>query len=99
VSVCGVASVEFVGFLILVGVVIWIASAAFNAGKHEGSRKAYGVGFERGRRSRAKAQSGCLLVVVLIFSAAATFIATVQPEELLTAVSQSLWCQFRERAR
>ena len=60
---------EFVGFLILLGVVAWVVGAAFKAGKREGSRKAYGVGFARGRRAGAK--SGCLLVLLLAFLMAA----------------------------
>jgi hypothetical protein len=71
--------VEFVGLLILLGLIAWATSAAFKAGKRQGSRKAYGVGFDRGRRARAKSQTGCLFILLLIFTAAAAFAANFRP--------------------
>ncbi len=48
--------------LLLIGAVgVWIWYAGHKSGKREGSRKGYGVGFDRGRRSRS---SGCLLLVI-----------------------------------
>ena len=72
---------EFLGFLILLGVVAWVVGAAFKAGKRKGSRKAYGVGFARGRRARAKGQSGCLLLL-MAFVTAAIAATTLRPAEL-----------------
>lgn len=43
---------------------MWIASSAYRVGKREGSRKGYGVGFDRGRR--AARNSGCLVAVVVL---------------------------------
>ena len=45
--------------IIVVGIVLVIFGSIFNAGKREGSRKGYGVGFDRGRRSK----SGCLVII------------------------------------
>ena len=73
---------EFLGFLILLGVVAWVVGAAFKAGKREGSRKAYGVGFARGRRAGAKGQSGCLVVLLMAFVTAAIAATTLRPPEL-----------------
>lgn len=59
------SKVECLGSLILIGIVIWfVYNSAYSAGKREGSRKGYGVGFDRGRRSQAS-QSGCLLAVII----------------------------------
>ena len=55
---------EIIGFLILLVFAAWVFNVAFMAGKREGSRKGYGVGFSRGRRSRG--QTGCLVVMVTI---------------------------------
>lgn len=45
--------------LIVVGI-CWIYSTAFDSGKKLGSRKGYGVGYDRGRGS-----GGCLFVLML----------------------------------
>lgn len=50
---------ELIGVIVAVCVIGWIWSAAFASGKRLGSRKAYGVGFDRGRRSRGR--SGCFI--------------------------------------
>ncbi len=56
---------ECAGSLIVIAIVCWVVySFAYGAGKREGSRKGYGVGFDRGRRGR-KSQSGCLIVLVV----------------------------------
>jgi hypothetical protein len=79
--------VEFVGFLILFGVVAWVVGTAFNAGKREGSRKAYGVGFARGRRAGARGQTGCLLVLLMAFVTTAIAVTIRRPPELSQWVS------------
>lgn len=55
--------------LVIVGVVVGLGlafRAVYQDGKRAGSRKAYGVGFARGRRARGGGQQGCMLVVVAI---------------------------------
>jgi len=59
---------ELLGLLVLGGIVALIWNAACSSGKHAGSQKGYGVGFDRGRRGRGG--SAC-------FVATAVF---VQPE-------------------
>ena len=46
--------------IVVIIILLLIAGAIFKAGKRLGSRKGYGVGFARGRRSK----SGCLVVVM-----------------------------------
>ena len=53
---------EVVGLLILVVIVVAVYKSAFAAGNRRGSRKGYGVGFDRGRRGRGA--SGCLVMAV-----------------------------------
>ena len=45
--------------VIIVAIIVFVY--AYSAGKREGSRKGYGVGFSRGRRSGW----GCLVVLVV----------------------------------
>lgn len=58
--------------LALIIVALFIFNAAYRAGKREGSRKGYGVGFDRGRRHRGK--DGCPLTV--LFFAAVIFLVS-----------------------
>ncbi len=51
-----------VGLLVLAFVLFAIYNAGFKSGKQLGSRKGYGVGFDRGRRGRNS--SGCLVFVL-----------------------------------
>lgn len=63
--------------IVILAIAGWLYSSGHKAGKREGSRKGYGVGFDRGRRSR-KNQSGCMIVIVvvgLIASAASVALA------------------------
>jgi hypothetical protein len=53
--------IVIVVILVIVG---WIYNAGHKSGKREGSIKVYGVGFDRGRRS--KGQSGCLVVLLVL---------------------------------
>jgi hypothetical protein len=53
---------SLIGLVILLLIVGWIYSAGHKRGKREGSRKGYGVGFDRGRRAKS---SGCLVLVVV----------------------------------
>lgn len=55
--------------VILLFFVGWIYGTGHKAGKREGSRKGYGVGFDRGRRSKS---SGCLVAIAAIIVAMAT---------------------------
>jgi len=60
--------------IIIVAMIVFIY--AYNAGKREGSRKGYGVGYSRGRR----AGSGCLIVLflgVLSLAAVARAVAAI----------------------
>ncbi|MCS7305037.1 MAG: hypothetical protein NZ602_08030 [Thermoguttaceae bacterium] len=50
-------------WLILLVIAAWIWNAAYKAGKREGSRKAYGVGYGRGLRASG---GGCLLMLALV---------------------------------
>jgi hypothetical protein len=62
--------------LALMAFVLWLVSSAYAAGKREGSRKGYGVGFDRGRR--AAGGWGCLLAALafgLALAAAAASLA------------------------
>lgn len=61
--------------LIVCAVAWWVYNSAYKSGKHEGSRKAYGVGYSRGRK---QASSGCLIFVGLI-AAAVSAAASVIP--------------------
>lgn len=60
------------GLLVILAVIGFFMSglwqSAYMAGKREGSRKAYGVGYARGRR----AQSGCLVVIAAGLTLAAS---------------------------
>ena len=47
--------------VVILAIVGWVYAVGHKAGKREGSRKGYGVGFDRGRRTRSK--SGCLIIV------------------------------------
>lgn len=62
----------FIGML----VALWIAGAIFNvayrSGKREGSRKAYGVGFNHGRRHRSQQGCGFFVLVFGIMMALAS---------------------------
>jgi hypothetical protein len=49
--------------VVILAIAGWLYSLGHKAGKREGSRKGYGVGFSRGRRSRA--QSGCMIVLAV----------------------------------
>jgi hypothetical protein len=91
--------VEFLGFLILLGVVAWVVGAAFKAGKREGSRKAYAVGFARGRRAGPKGQSGCLLALLMAFVTAAIAVTTFRPPELSQQDSALSRPQLQERGQ
>ena len=51
----------FVVVLIIGAVALWVYSTVFKSGKREGSRKGYGVGFDRGRKLSS---SGCLIFMV-----------------------------------
>lgn len=51
---------SIVVIIVLLLIVYAIHNEGFKAGKRLGSRKGYGVGYDRGRRSK----SGCLVVVV-----------------------------------
>ena len=59
--------------IIFIGVLVAIAYIIYKSGKREGSRKGYGVGFDRGRKS--KGQSGCLLVIIFLLSTSAALAA------------------------
>lgn len=51
--------------LLLLAVIIvagYLVNEAYKSGKREGSRKGYGVGFDRGRKSKSE---GCLLLVLV----------------------------------
>ena len=60
-------------FLIMIVVFIaaWAWEAGYRAGKREGSRKAYGVGWERGRQAAQTGQSGCLVAFLAVALAVA----------------------------
>lgn len=64
--------------IVVIIIVILFASQAYAAGKREGSRKGYGVGFDRGRRS--KNQSGCLVFLMVggLMAAASVAVACFQ---------------------
>jgi hypothetical protein len=49
------------------GIALWLYDAAYHSGKREGSRKAYGVGYSRGRKAGS---SGCLIFFALLAIAA-----------------------------
>ncbi|GIW96264.1 MAG: hypothetical protein KatS3mg110_4305 [Pirellulaceae bacterium] len=59
---------ELIGLILIVVFGIWLYSLGYRSGKRTGSRKAYGVGFDRGRRSvqpaRSSGPTGCLLTVL-----------------------------------
>jgi hypothetical protein len=55
--------------VVIIGIVGWVYNAGHKTGKREGSRKGYGVGFDRGRRSLG-GQNGC--AIILAVGAAAT---------------------------
>lgn len=57
---------ETIGFIVLIIVALAIWNAAYKSGKREGSRKGYGVGFNRGRRS--KPSTGCLVLFLVLGS-------------------------------
>jgi hypothetical protein len=61
---------ECIGLLIIIGVGFAIYQAIYMAGKRDGSRKGYGVGFDRGRKS---GKGGCLFFMTLLI--AAVFVA------------------------
>lgn len=65
---------EALGFIVLLVIAYVVWQAAFQSGKRIGSRKGYGVGFDRGSRSRK--QSGCLVVVaaLLVLGCAASLV-------------------------
>lgn len=53
---------ELFWLIVIVVIVIVVYNTAHRAGKRLGSRKAYGVGYARGKRS--KSQSGCVVVLL-----------------------------------
>ncbi len=62
-------------YIILIVIALFIWGAGYKAGKREGSRKAYGVGYARGRRASG---AGCLLVLAMagsVVALAATVLA------------------------
>ena len=67
---------EITGLIVPGVILVGIYNAGFGSGKRLGSRKGYGVGFDRGRR--AHNSSGCLVVVLagLVCALAATALAT-----------------------
>jgi hypothetical protein len=74
-----ITSESQVGTIVVIVVVLviaaWIYNAGHKSGKRLGSRKGYGVGFDRGKRSRG--QKGCLVIIVICgLLAAATSTAT-----------------------
>jgi hypothetical protein len=56
---------ELLGLLVILVIVAMVWKAAFSSGKRLGSRKGYGVGFDRGRRGRHDS-SGCLVVFIVV---------------------------------
>jgi hypothetical protein len=66
---------EIIGLIVLGAIVVGVYNAGFGSGKRLGSRKGYGVGFDRGQR--AHNSSGCLVVVLagLVCALAATALA------------------------
>ena len=66
---------EIIGLIVLGVILLAVYNAGFGSGKRLGSRKGYGVGFDRGRR--AHGSSGCLVVVIagLACALAATALA------------------------
>ncbi len=68
---------ELLGLIVL-GLIVYGAFAAaasayeegYRAGKREGSRKAYGVGYERGRREAPPSEAtGCLMPLAALLAA------------------------------
>jgi hypothetical protein len=53
---------EIIGLIVLGIILLGVYNAGFSSGKRLGSRKGYGVGFDRGRRGHNS--SGCLVVVL-----------------------------------
>lgn len=65
---------EVLVIMAIVAVIVWYGwSTAYASGKRAGSRKGYGVGYDRG--SRSKNQSGCLVVLVAAGVLAAASVA------------------------
>jgi hypothetical protein len=54
--------------LLVIAAALWSLAhqSGYRGGKRDGSRKAYGVGFDRSRRSRSPAQGGCVLLFALL---------------------------------
>lgn len=63
--------------LLAVGIAIafFVYQAAYTAGKRDGSRKAYGVGFGRGYRKAKQSSSGCLVAVLVLIITAVSVVA------------------------
>ena len=53
---------EIVGLIVLGVILVGVYNAGFGSGKRLGSRKGYGVGFDRG--GRAHNSTGCLVAVL-----------------------------------
>lgn len=68
--------------VVIVVVLLLVWGAAHRQGKREGSRKGYGVGFDRGRRSKGK--NGCLVIL-------ASAVATLALTGLSTVAVYSWW--------
>lgn len=68
---------SIIALILILAVAGWLYNSGHKAGKREGSRKGYGVGFDRGSRSKKK-QSGCMIVIVLggLFASATTVALT-----------------------
>jgi hypothetical protein len=66
---------ELLILLIIAAIGYFLYQSGFKSGKHLGSRKAYGVGYARGRKSNG--QNGCLIIFVLIGLSVAFLVSTV----------------------
>jgi hypothetical protein len=66
---------EIVGLVVLGAILVGVYNAGFGSGKRLGSRKGYGVGFDRGHRGHNS--GGCLVVLLagLSCTVAATALA------------------------
>lgn len=56
---------ELLAWIVILGIAVWVWQSGYTSGKREGSRKAYGVGYSRGRR--ASNASGCLVAILMLF--------------------------------
>jgi hypothetical protein len=67
----------YFGLLVLLVLGYLIYHSAYKAGKREGSRKGYGVGFARGRQSRNEGCPLTAMFVLLIFLLASKAVASL----------------------